>query len=412
MGFQQGLSGLNSASSQLDTIGNNVSNASTVGFKSSRTEFSDLFSTSFYGVANTSAGIGSQVNAVTQSFSAGNITPTGRSLDLAINNNGFFIMRQNPTSTTGSLAYTRNGQFQVDKDGYIVNGNDRLQGWMANNGVVTQGPVTDLKLQTNLISPAATTKVTMGVNVDSRLTTPTVTPLDPTNTNTFNWSNAAQVYDSLGNQHNLTLYYVKGTATTTGTPWTVTAYVDGNPATTPNTYTMNYDTSGNLTNTTPFSVTFSPTPVNGSSSPVTLSIDYTGSTQVAQASGTPTETVDGYAPGTLSSMNIDTHGNIMASFSNGQNKIIGQVALATFTNAQGLQNEGGNRWQQTLASGVPAYNAPGSGNSGTVQSQALEDSNVDLTAELVNMITAQRFYQANAQTIKTEDTLMQTIINL
>ena len=412
MGFQQGLSGLNSASSQLDTIGNNVSNASTVGFKSSRTEFSDLFSTSFYGVASTSAGIGSQVNAVTQSFSAGNITPTGRSLDLALNNNGFFIMRQNPTSTTGSLAYTRNGQFQVDKDGYIVNGNDRLQGWMANNGVVTQGPVTDLKLQTNLISPAATTKVTMGVNVDSRLTTPTVTPLDPTNTNTFNWSNAAQVYDSLGNQHNLTLYYVKGTATTTGTPWTVTAYVDGNPATTPNTYTMNYGTSGNLTNTTPFSVTFSPTPVNGSSSPVTLSIDYTGSTQVAQASGTPTETVDGYAPGTLSSMNIDTHGNIMASFSNGQNKVIGQVALATFTNAQGLQNEGGNRWQQTLASGVPAYNAPGSGNAGTVQSQALEDSNVDLTAELVNMITAQRFYQANAQTIKTEDTLMQTIINL
>ncbi|NWK79135.1 flagellar hook protein FlgE [Aquitalea sp. LB_tupeE] len=412
MGFQQGLSGLNSASSQLDTIGNNVSNASTVGFKSSRTEFSDLFSTSFYGVASTSAGIGSQVSAVTQSFSAGNITPTGRSLDLAINNNGFFIVRQNPTSSTGSLAYTRNGQFQVDKDGYIVNGNDRLQGWMANNGVVTQGPVTDLKLQTNLISPAATTKVTMGVNVDSRLTTPTVTPLDPTNTKTFNWSNAAQVYDSLGNQHNLTLYYVKGTATTSGTPWTVTAYVDGNPATTPNTYTMNYDTSGNLTNTTPFSVTFSPTPVNGSSSPVTLSIDYTGSTQVAQASGTPTETVDGYAPGTLSSMNIDTHGNIMASFSNGQNKVIGQVALATFTNSQGLQNEGGNRWQQTLASGVPAYNAPGSGNAGTVQSQALEDSNVDLTAELVNMITAQRFYQANAQTIKTEDTLMQTIINL
>lgn len=412
MGFQQGLSGLNSASSQLDTIGNNVSNASTVGFKSSRTEFGDLFSTSFYGVANTSAGIGSQVSAVTQSFSAGNITPTGRSLDLAINNNGFFIVRQNPTSTTGSLAYTRNGQFQVDKDGYIVNGNDRLQGWMANNGVVTQGPVTDLKLQTNLISPAATTKVTMGVNVDSRLTPPTVTPLDPTNTKTFNWSNAAQVYDSLGNQHNLTLYYVKGTPTATGTPWTVTAYVDGNAATTPNTYTMNYDTSGNLTNTTPFSVTFSPTPVNGSSSPVTMTIDYTGSTQVAQASGTPTETVDGYAPGTLSSMNIDTHGNIMASFSNGQNKVIGQVALATFTNSQGLQNEGGNRWQQTLASGVPAYNAPGSGNAGTVQSQALEDSNVDLTAELVNMITAQRFYQANAQTIKTEDTLMQTIINL
>jgi len=412
MGFQQGLSGLNSASAQLDSIGNNVANASTVGFKSSRTEFSDLFSTSFYGVADTSAGIGSQVSAVTQSFSAGNITPTGRSLDLAINNNGFFIVRQNPTSSTGSLAYTRNGQFQVDSNGYIVNGNDRLQGWMANDGVVTQGPVSDLKLQTSSIAPAATTKVAMGVNLDSRLSTPTVTPLDPTNTNSFNWSNAAQVYDSLGNQHNLTLYYVKGTATTSGTPWTVTAYVDGSPATTPNTYTMNYDTSGKLTTTTPFSVSYTPATANGSSAPLSFTVDYTGSTQTAQSSGTPTETVDGYAPGTLSSVNIDTHGNIMASFSNGQNQVIGQVALATFTNSQGLQNEGGNRWQQTLQSGVPAYNAPGSGNAGTVQSQALEDSNVDLTSELVNMITAQRFYQANAQTIKTEDTLMQTIINL
>jgi len=412
MGFQQGLSGLNSASAQLDTIGNNVSNASTVGFKSSRTEFGDLFSTSFYGVANTSSGIGSQVTGVSQSFAAGNITPTGRSLDLAINNNGFFTVRQNPTSSTGTLAYTRNGQFQVDSNGYLVNGNDRLQGWMANNGVVTQGPVSDLKLQTSSISPAATTKVAMGVNVDSRVSAPTVTPLDPTNTNTFNWSNAAQVYDSLGNQHNLTMYYVKGTPTTTGTPWTVTAYVDGSPATTPNTYTMNYDTSGKLTNTTPFSVSFTPATANGSAAPLSFTVDYTGSTQTAQASGTPTETVDGYAPGTLSSLNIDTHGNIMASFSNGQNQVIGQVALATFTNSQGLQNEGGNRWQQTLASGVPAYNAPGSGNAGTIQSQALEDSNVDLTAELVNMITAQRFYQANAQTIKTEDTLMQTIINL
>lgn len=412
MGFQQGLSGLNSASSQLSTIGNNVANASTVGFKSSRTEFKDLFSTSFYGVASTSSGIGSQVGAVSQSMTAGNITPTGRSLDLAINNNGFFVVRQNTSSGVGSLAYTRNGQFQVDSSGYVVNGADRLQGWMANNGVISQGPVGDIQLQTNIIAPAQTTKVTMGVNLDSRLSTPTVTTFSPTNSASYNWSNAAQVYDSLGNQHNVTLYYIKGTPTTSGTPWTVQAYVDGNPATAPNTYTMNYDTSGNLTNTTPFSITFSPTPVNGSSAPVTFTLDYKGSTQVAQTSGTPTQTVDGYAPGTLSSINIDSTGKILASFSNGQNKTIGQIALATFTNQQGLQNMGGNRWAETLSSGVAAFNAPGSGNAGTLQSQALEDSNVDLTAELVNMITAQRFYQANAQTIKTEDTLMQTIINL
>ncbi|WP_230370881.1 flagellar hook-basal body complex protein [Paludibacterium denitrificans] len=200
MGFQQGLSGLSSASKQLDVIGNNVANTSTVGFKESRAEFADMYASNFYGVASTQTGIGSRTAAVTQSITRGNVTATGRSLDLAINNNGFFVVKQPASGTgqAGALLYTRNGQFQVDRDGYLVNGTDRLQGWMANNGVVTQGPVSDLQLQTNLISPKQTSTVSMGVNLDSRLTSPTVSPLDPTNTNSFNWSNATTAYDSPG----------------------------------------------------------------------------------------------------------------------------------------------------------------------------------------------------------------------
>ncbi len=416
MGFQQGLSGLSAASKQLDVIGNNVANANTVGFKESRAEFADMYATSFYGVQSTSAGIGVNVAAVTQAQTQGNITPTTRSLDLAINNNGFFVVKAGATSATntGATYVTRNGQFQVDQFGYIVNTNgDRLQGWTAaSSGVVTQGPVGDLQLQTSLISPKVTSAVGMGVNLDSRMSAPTVATLDPTNTNSFNWSNATTVYDSLGNPHNLTLYYQKSAPTATGTNWTTTAYVDGNPATAPNSFTLNFNTNGALTTTAKFPVTFTPAPVNGSAVPVTLNIDYAGSTQYGQNPGTTALTNDGYAPGTLRAINIDKTGVIQATYTNSQTRTIGQVALANFTNPQGLQPSGNNHWVETYSSGPMQINAPGSGTAGLIQSSAVEDSNVDLTSELVNMITAQRYYQANAQTVKTEDQILQTLINL
>jgi flagellar hook protein FlgE len=209
MGFQQGLSGLDAAAKQLDVIGNNVANANTVGFKGSRAEFGDMYANSFYGVASTQAGIGAQTLQVAQQMTQGNITTTNNNLDLAINNNGFFITKSGSTTNNGSgtLQYTRNGQFQVDREGYLVNNGDRLEGWSAVNGVIQQGPVGDLKMQTSLLSPKVTSKVGMQVNLDSRLTTPTSSPLDPTNPDTFNWSNSTSVYDSLGNPHNLTLYY-------------------------------------------------------------------------------------------------------------------------------------------------------------------------------------------------------------
>ncbi|GGY06669.1 flagellar hook protein FlgE [Paludibacterium paludis] len=416
MGFQQGLSGLSAASKQLDVIGNNVANASTVGFKQSRAEFADMYATSFYGVASTAAGIGVNTAAVTQQHTQGNITPTARSLDMAINNNGFFIVKAGASTanSAGTIYATRNGQFQVDQQGYIVNtSGDRLQGWTASTGgVVTQGPVNDLQLQTALINPKVTSAVGMGVNLDSRMTPTAGTTLDPTKTNTFNWSNATTVYDSLGNPHNLTLYYQKAAPTTTGTDWVVNAYVDGNPATAPNTFTLNFNTNGALTTTAKFPVSFTPAPVNGSATPVSFTVDYTGSTQYGQNAGTTSLTNDGYAPGTLRAINIDKTGIIQATYTNSQTRTIGQVAIGNFTNPQGLQPSGNNHWVETYSSGPMQINAPGSGTAGLLQSAALEDSNVDLTTELVNMITAQRFYQANAQTVKTQDQVLQTLINL
>ncbi|TDR79915.1 flagellar hook protein FlgE [Paludibacterium purpuratum] len=417
MGFQQGLSGLNAASKQLDVIGNNIANASTVGFKGSRAEFGDMYANSFYGVSATQAGIGVQTLDVAQQMTQGNITTTNNNLDIAINNNGFFMVKTGASTSgtsTGTLEYTRNGEFQVDNQGYIVNGADRLQGWVANNGTVTQGATGDLQLQTALIAPNKTTKIAMGVNLDSRSTPPAVA-FNPTVPASYNWSNSTAVYDSLGNAHNLTIYYVKGTPTAAGTPWTAYTYVDGSATATPS-YSIGFNTSGALDAATtaaqPLAVSFTPASPTGSASPIAFTLNYTGSTQYGQTAGTTSLTNDGYAAGTVASINIDSTGIMQATYTNGQTKTIGQIALANFTNQQGLQPLGNNRWQQTFSSGPAQVNAPGSGTAGTLRDSALEASNVDLTTELVNLITAQRYYQANAQTIKAEDTIQQTLVNL
>ena len=416
MGFQQGLSGLNAASKQLDVIGNNIANANTVGFKGSRAEFGDMYANSFYGVAATQSGIGVQTLEVAQQMTQGNINTTNNNLDIAINNNGFFVVKTGANgssgASTGTLEYTRNGQFEVDNQGYIVNNGDRLQGWQASSsGTVTQGALTDLQLQTSLIKPQVTSKVGMAVNLDSRNTPPTTTPFSATDPTTYNWSNSTAVYDSLGNAHNLTVYYVKSAPTATGTNWTAYTFVDGAATTTPS-YTMNFNTSGTLTTAMPLSLTYTATTPTGAASPVTFTLAYTNSTQYGQNSATTTLTNDGYAAGTVSAINISSTGIIQATYTNGQTKTIGQIALANFVNQQGLQPLGNNRWEQTYASGPASLNAPGSGTAGTLRDSALEASNVDLTNELVNLITAQRYYQANAQTIKAEDTIQQTLVNL
>ncbi|MCW3478057.1 flagellar hook protein FlgE [Neisseriaceae bacterium JH1-16] len=426
MGFQQALSGVNAASQQLSVIGNNVANASTVGFKSSRAEFADMYAAGFSsGGGSNQAGIGVQVTGVSQGFNTANITTTGRNLDLAINGNGFFIVKDTAASATngaGSIEYTRNGQFQQDKNGYIVNGTDRLQGWMANSsGVITPGPIGDMVLSSAQQPPQQTANLKLAVNLNSATTNPTVSPIgqipptppavlkptDAIDPNSYNYTSSSNVYDSLGNTHTLNYYYAK----TGANQWTVSVYADGVNTAPIGTQALTFNTNGTLaTPTTPFTV---PVPSGtGSATPFNVAINLAGTTQFSSQNAIVTNQGDGYPPGQLTNFSFDKNGVLTANYSNGQNKIVGQLALATFANPQGLQQQGNNRWTEASASGSPAVNTPGASNTGLITSSALEDSNVDLTGELVNMITAQRYYQANAQTIKTEDQIMQTLVSL
>ncbi|ACT47856.1 flagellar hook protein FlgE [Methylotenera mobilis] len=420
MSFQQGLSGLNAASKQLEVIGNNVSNANTVGFKQSRAEFADVFANSITGGGGSQIGIGTNLATVAQQFTQGNITATNNSLDIAINGNGFFRM-----SSGGAVTYTRNGQFQLDKQGFIVDSaSKRLTGYAADaNGNILSGAAVDLQINTADIQPVATTKIEGTINLDSRNNpmpaAPVFSSTDPT---TYNNSTAVTVYDSLGNSHTLQNFFRK----TAANVWDIYTTVDGAPipasgaATAQMTFTGT-GVSPTITPTAPAtgipSVTFTPmntatTPVANGAANVTTTIDYSKSTQFGSAFSINALSQDGFTSGRLSGFNTASDGTIVGRYSNGQSKNLGRVVLSSFTNPNGLQSLGGNAWAVSASSGPALTGAPGSGLLGVLQSSAVEDSNVDLTAELVNMITAQRVYQANAQTIKTQDQVLQTLVNL
>ncbi|MEQ1600941.1 MAG: flagellar hook protein FlgE [Methylophilaceae bacterium] len=398
MGFQQGLSGLNAASKNLEVIGNNVSNASTVGFKQSQAIFSDVYANSLNGSGASQVGIGTKIAKVQQQFTQGNITSTNNSLDIAINGGGFFPLSQN-----GSITYSRNGQFQLDKNGYIVNSdNKKLQGY---NGVVTGGATTDIKIDPSDLPPKTTTKVVELLSLDSRSTTKPTASFDATDPTTFNNSTTASVYDSKGVSHSLQSYFVK---TAPGT-WDVYATIDG---VTPATLATTLGFSGTGVAPTGGVSSIPITVTTGATSPFNVTLDLSGSTEFGTNFSVNSVTQDGFTAGRLSKFNMSAEGVIVGSYTNGQSATLGQVVLANFTNPNGLQALGNNAWAESSTSGQPQVNTPNSGSLGVLQSNAVEDSNVDLTSELVNMITAQRVYQANAQTIKTQDQVLQTLVNL
>lgn len=425
MGFQQGLSGVGAAAKQLDVIGNNVANSSTVGFKQSRAEFADMFASSYYGVSAVQNGIGATVQAVAQQMNQGNINITNNQMDLAISGNGFFI-----TQTTNGQAYTRNGQFQVDKDGYIVNNGDKLMGWGvvpdSNPAKMREGELQTLKVNTDMIQPVAsdggTTPIKMvrlTTNLDSRQTVPPSFMVS--DATTYNHSTSATLYDSLGNPLTLTTYYRKKASN----EWEVYARINNPnmPASTSNPtmlgsapQSLSFNSDGTLNTPSSGTLAFGSYTSIAGAKPLAVTLDIgsgkSGTTQFGNTFAVNELSQVGYASAALTGLQVDKTGVIKARYSNGQTKDIGQVVLANFKNSQGLQSVGSNRWMETLASGSPTLNNPGSTNVGLVQSGALEDSNVDLTYELVNMITAQRYYQANAQTIKVQDAVMQTLINL
>jgi flagellar hook protein FlgE len=507
MSFQQGLSGLNGAAKSLDVIGNNIANSSTVGFKGSQTQFADVYARSLNGAGATQAGIGVSVAAIAQQFTQGNIETTANPLDIAINGAGFFR-----TEISGTVQYTRNGQFSLDKNGYIVTPQGaNVTGYgVAANGQILASTPTPLKISTVDMKPVATTKVDTSINLDSRETVPTNFPFNANDATTYNKQVPVSVYDTLGNEHTMSMFYVK---TGSGT-WDVYAGADGSELTNVNVAkaattdaaaqtardawtaatkaspqdpaaiaaalasyaaaasaavsgaagtagataatvtaiqtaatdagntagytpdqvdkdiaaavsvpsipvgTLKFDTNGALSaalmspQTLPLAVTFPVYPATGAKETLSIKLGFNGSTQYGADTSEKLTTQDGYKPGHLQRFSAAADGTLLGQYSNGQTKPLGQIVLANFTNSNGLEPIGNNSWAETSASGTPLLGTAGTGGFGVLQSSATESSNVDLTAELVNMITAQRVYQANAQTIKTQDSVLQTLVNL
>ena len=410
MSFQQGLSGLNSTSKALDVVGNNIANANTVGFKGAQVHFSDVYANSLAGSGASQVGIGASLSAVQQSFSQGNLTATNNPLDISINGNGFFRMSQN-----GAVTYTRSGQFHLDNAGYIINDQQmRLMGYPADaQGLISVASPVDLKLSASQIPPRATNdaasgNLTAALNLDSREAEPDFGPFNYENPQTYNYSTALSVYDTLGVAHTMTMFFERVAA---GGDWNVYGAMDGEtPQALP--AQLAFNNSGTLTTGMPLLLP-SWTLTTGADSPWSPGeIDFTGTTQYGSASSVDRLTQGGYATGTLSGLSVGDDGVVLGRYNNGQARNLGQVVLATFANPNGLQSLGSNQWALSSVSGPELVSAPGAGSRGVLQSGSIEESNVDLTAELVNMITQQRNYQANAQTIKTQDQIMQTLVNL
>ncbi|MCW9023755.1 MAG: flagellar hook protein FlgE [Gammaproteobacteria bacterium] len=417
MPFRSALSGINAAAEDLKVIGNNVANSSTTGFKQSRAEFADVYAATDGSGAN-SIGAGVRLSSVKQEFGQGNIQFTDNKLDLAINGKGFFIMEDN-----GSRVYSRAGSFQVDREGNVVNnvGNRLIVNNADESGNVT-GAVGPLKLDNSNINPNPTSSLSVGVNLDSSQTRPTSVPFDPEVPNSFNHSTSLTVYDSLGSSHLATMYYVKSDQPNM---WETHMFVDGKDAKggTAPPYTSDalaFDGSGALTSINgapvpPGTISYQNIQLTTGAEPLNLTIDMlsdTPTTQFGSRFNVSALTQNGYTSGRLSGFDIDETGIIKARYSNGQSRVLGQVSMADFANAQGLRQLGETSWAESFASGSALVGTPGSGSLGVLQSGALEGSNVDLTGQLVNMIEAQRNFQANAQVISTADTVTQTIINI
>lgn len=435
MSFNVALSGLAAANKDLAVTGNNIANVATTGFKGSRAEFADVYSASILGTGGKVAGAGVRTAAISQQFTQGNINHTGNSLDLAINGNGFFAL-----SAQGQMMYTRAGEFGTDKDGYIQNSSGfRLQGYEVGvGGQILQGKKVDLRVDTSNVSPKATSLVNETINLDSTapIIDPAVHPFKPGDPETFNWSTSVPVYDSLGNVHTMTHYFSKRAevAPATGTYWEMNTLIDGlNPSattltpndTTPHTEELRFTPAGVLdTAVSSTSINLDdwiPAELdpatgnwvaNGAAANTGIQVDFSKMTQYNAVSAVTTQNQDGYATGQLSGIDIDETGNMFAAFTNGQSKLIGQVMLVNFSNPQGLKPVGGTAWVETYASGVPIEGMAKTGTFGAVQAGALEESNVDLTAQLVQLIKAQSNYQANAKTVTTQTTVMQTTINM
>jgi flagellar hook protein FlgE len=407
MGFQQGLSGLNGASRNLDVIGHNIANTATVGFKSSQAQFADVYASSLFGVGGLQVGIGTKIADIAQSFTQGNVSATGNTLDLAITGEGFFQV-----SKDGVVSYTRNGQFHLDSEGFLVdNSLARVQGYAAVNGVLNTAPGADLQVTFSTGQPQVTSTVDMALNLNADEVAPLVA-FDPADTDSYNHNTSVTVFDALGSEHTMTLYFSKSAAAVVpGTvDWNVNAFLDGIAA---GGSVLTFPvTSGQITPATnDFAIT-ADVSVGGVATPLPITVQLDNTTMFSGKFGVNTLTQNGFGKGDLAGLAVTKDGIVQAQYTNGEALTIGQLSLSSFINPNGLQSIGDNHWIATPDAGTANTQQPNSGVLGLVQSGAVEDSNVDLTAELVNLIIAQRMYQANAQTIRAQDQILQTLVNL
>ncbi|MGS2724146.1 flagellar hook protein FlgE [Porticoccus sp. GXU_MW_L64] len=420
MAFDTAVSGLQSASAELGVIGNNIANSATTGFKTSRAEFADLFATGLLGSGSNAIGRGVSLSAVSQQFTQGNISFTENSLDVAINGNGFFILNDG-----GSEVFSRAGQFGLDRDGFVVNNEGlRLQAFQADVSGTILPTLGDLQLDTGLIEPEATTSAEIVANLDSREAVPLTpwagpfdafaTPPTAPTSDQFNNSTSTTIFDSLGNPHILSTFYVKSA---TPNQWQAYTLVDGVSTSGPDTLqfdqTGRLDTAGgvialNIAGWVPLNSDGTPTGAQAQS----FAVDVAQTTQFGSNFAVSNINQDGFTSGQLRGIEVDASGVVFAQYSNGQSRGLGQIVLAGFSNTQGLQPQGGSIWTETFSSGPPTRNPAGDGGLGVLQSGALEDSNVEVTEQLVAMIVAQRNFQANAQVIQTQDAVTQAVINL
>lgn len=407
MSFQQAISGLNATARNIDVIGNNIANAGTIGAKTSRAEFADMYSSAISGSTGKQAGVGVAVAAVTQMFNQGSITSTNSPLDMAINGNGFFQVQ-----TAGdAVHYSRNGQFRLDREGFIANAQgNKLMGYTADDtGAIQRGQARVLQLTELTMKPVPTTAVTISANLDSRV--PIIADaFDPSIAATYNWATSLDVVDPNGKLVDVTLYFTKTAEDT----WTLNGTANGAPFDSGLPVDLAF-VDASFADPATFLISGTTVPTQTLFEGVNtmpLDLDLTAFTQFALASSVSKVSKDGYPAGELMGLVVENTGVIRANYSNGEGLPIGQIELATFSNLNGLRPLGGNEWAETLDSGEPIRGEPATGSLGALQTSALEESNVDLTSELVQMMIAQRTYQANAQTIKTQDQVLQTLVNM
>jgi flagellar hook protein FlgE len=394
------VSGLNAYGNALAVIGNNVANVGTVGFKSSRAAFAELVSASLAS-GNLQVGLGVHLNAVQGNFTQGSLNTTGNTLDLAVDGDGFFQLE----NTSGAIFYSRAGQFQVDQLGQVTDPSGALlQGYQATASGVITGAIGNITLASTNSAPQPTTVSMIKANLDASATVPTpaFSIADPTS---YNFSTSQTIYDSLGSAHDVTFYFVK---TATANTWNLYRQIDGGAATAAT--NLVFTSAGALSTGGSQALSFAI--AGGAATPQTVTVDFTNMSQFGARSAVLDKTQDGYASGSLQRVTVDTEGQVVAQFTNGQTRTLAQVVLNRFANPQGLVRSGDNLFIASNGSGSPVVGAPGNNGLGRVVSGALEQSNVDLGKEFVDMIVTQRAFQANSRAITTSDEMLQELVNL